>query len=100
MIVFSPFTSRRHRKGLRPGHPGQEALPASTGPPRAWRRGAGPAQARPAAVVSRSWIGGDGGYDLQKEQDQRRGIQRVDRDADHEIVRVQPFSRRLTRARC
>ncbi|MFE0678654.1 hypothetical protein [Streptomyces sp. NPDC058867] len=44
-----------------------------------------------SAVVTRSWIGGDGGYDIQKEEDQRRGIQRIDWDVDHEIVRAQPF---------
>ncbi|MEV7393022.1 family 78 glycoside hydrolase catalytic domain [Streptomyces sp. NPDC091215] len=42
-------------------------------------------------VVTRSWIGGAGGYDVQKEADQRRGIQRIDWDAEREIVRAQPF---------
>ncbi|KUO06059.1 family 78 glycoside hydrolase catalytic domain [Streptomyces caeruleatus] len=45
----------------------------------------------PSRVVTRSWIGGDGGYDVQKEEDQRRGIQRIDWDVEREIVRAQPF---------
>jgi alpha-L-rhamnosidase len=43
-------------------------------------------------VVVRSWIGGaDGGYDIQKMQDQARGIQRIDWDAREEVVRAEPF---------
>lgn len=44
-----------------------------------------------AHVVTRSWIGGDGGYDTQKEEDQRQGVQRIDWDVEREIVRAQPF---------
>ncbi|MER7540407.1 family 78 glycoside hydrolase catalytic domain [Streptomyces sp. NPDC097704] len=44
-----------------------------------------------AAVVTRSWIGGDGGYDTVKEEEQRQGIQRIDWNPEREIVRAQPF---------
>ncbi|MEV0011202.1 family 78 glycoside hydrolase catalytic domain [Streptomyces sp. NPDC047973] len=44
-----------------------------------------------STLVTRSWIGGDGGYDIQKEEDQRRGIQRIDWDVEREVVRAQPF---------
>ncbi|MFJ4620375.1 family 78 glycoside hydrolase catalytic domain [Streptomyces sp. NPDC088812] len=46
----------------------------------------------PTRLVTRSWIGGaDGGYDERKMADQVRGIQRVDWDAEEEVVRAQPF---------
>lgn len=46
----------------------------------------------PARVVIRSWIGAvDGGYDLGKMIEQSRGLQRIDWDAQEEVVRAQPF---------
>ncbi len=44
-------------------------------------------------LVVRSWIGDEqhGTYDLQKMVEQARGIQRVDWDAEHEIVLAEPF---------
>lgn len=45
----------------------------------------------PARLVTRSWIGGDGGYDQQKVMDAMRGVQRVDWDAEQEVVRAEPF---------
>jgi alpha-L-rhamnosidase len=46
----------------------------------------------PDALVVRSWIGGDdGGYDLTKIEEQSRGIQRIDWDADTQIVLAEPF---------
>ena len=45
----------------------------------------------PAKVVVRSWVGGDGGYDILKEAEYKRGIRRVDWDVEREIVRAQPF---------
>ena len=45
-----------------------------------------------ATLVVRSWIGGnDGGYDPQKIQDQAAGIQRIDWDAEREVVIAEPF---------
>nr|WP_269475834.1 hypothetical protein [Streptomyces gossypiisoli] len=66
------------------------AIVAGLAPRERWRAIAA-AMIDRSAVVTRSWIGGDGGYDIQKEEDQRRGIQRIDWDVDHEIVRAQPF---------
>ncbi|WP_181803058.1 family 78 glycoside hydrolase catalytic domain [Streptomyces shenzhenensis] len=66
------------------------AIVSGLAPPGRWRAIA-TAMTDPSHVVTRSWIGGDGGYDVQKEEDQRRGIQRVDWDAEREIVRAQPF---------
>ncbi|MCU1509200.1 MAG: hypothetical protein JWQ12_1465, partial [Glaciihabitans sp.] len=46
----------------------------------------------PDALVIRSWIGGDhGGYDLVKIEEQSRGIQRIDWDAETEVVLAEPF---------
>ncbi len=46
----------------------------------------------PGRLVVRSWIGGEhGNYDEQKIADQARGIQRIDWDAEREIVIAQPF---------
>jgi alpha-L-rhamnosidase len=43
-------------------------------------------------LVVRSWIGSDtGGYDAGKMQDQARGIQTIDWDAEREIVLAEPF---------
>jgi hypothetical protein len=43
-------------------------------------------------LVVRSWIGGnDGGYDMQKMEDQANGIQRIDWDAETEVVLAEPF---------
>ncbi|WP_426225817.1 family 78 glycoside hydrolase catalytic domain [Pseudarthrobacter sp. DSP2-3-2b1] len=43
-------------------------------------------------LVVRSWIGGaDGGYDIEKMQEQARGIQRVDWDPNEQVVRAEPF---------
>lgn len=45
-----------------------------------------------ATLVVRSWIGGeDGGYDAQKMEDQARGVQRIDWDAETQIVIAEPF---------
>ncbi|CAL9351187.1 hypothetical protein SUDANB32_00468 [Streptomyces sp. enrichment culture] len=66
------------------------AIVAGLAPRERWRAIAA-AMIDRSAVVTCSWIGGDGGYDIQKEEDQRRGIQRIDWDVDHEIVRAQPF---------
>lgn len=55
------------------------------------RRAIATAMTDPSRVVTRSWIGGDGGYDIRKEEEQRHGIQRIDWDVEHEIVRAQPF---------
>lgn len=46
----------------------------------------------PATLVVRSWIGSDdGSYDQQKIADQMRGVQRIDWDADREVVIAEPF---------
>ncbi|MFI1705066.1 alpha-L-rhamnosidase-related protein [Streptomyces griseoruber] len=45
----------------------------------------------PTRLVTRSWIGGDGGYDDRKIGDELRGVRRVDWDAEEEVVRAQPF---------
>lgn len=46
----------------------------------------------PSTLVVRSWIGGeDGSYDEQKIADQMRGVQRIDWDADREVVIAEPF---------
>ena len=46
----------------------------------------------PETLVIRSWIGGDdGGYDLVKIEEQSRGIQRIDWDAETEVVLAEPF---------
>ncbi|MFF1571471.1 alpha-L-rhamnosidase N-terminal domain-containing protein [Leifsonia sp. NPDC058292] len=46
----------------------------------------------PDTLVVRSWIGGaDGSYDQQKIEDQIRGVQRIDWDADREVVIAEPF---------
>jgi alpha-L-rhamnosidase len=43
-------------------------------------------------LVVRSWIGGeDGGYDIQKMQEQARGVQRIDWDPLEQVVRAEPF---------
>ncbi len=43
-------------------------------------------------LVVRSWIGSEtGGYDAQKVRDQAEGIQRIDWDAEREIVLAEPF---------
>nr|WP_241732489.1 alpha-L-rhamnosidase N-terminal domain-containing protein [Galbitalea soli] len=43
-------------------------------------------------LVVRSWIGGnDGGYDVQKMIEQSQGIQRIDWDAETEVVLTEPF---------
>jgi alpha-L-rhamnosidase len=45
-----------------------------------------------ATLVVRSWIGGlDGGYDLEKMTEQARGVQRIDWDAEREVVLAEPF---------
>jgi alpha-L-rhamnosidase len=66
------------------------AIVSGLAPPSRWKAIA-TTMTDPSRLVVRSWIGGDGGYDLRKEEDQRRGIQRVDWDAEREIVRAQPF---------
>ncbi|WAL74672.1 family 78 glycoside hydrolase catalytic domain [Kitasatospora sp. YST-16] len=66
------------------------AIVSGLAPTDRWRAIAS-AMIDPSLVVTRSWIGGDGGYDPRKEEDQRRGIQRIDWDAEREIVRAQPF---------
>lgn len=66
------------------------AIVAGLAPRERWRAIAA-AMVDRSAIVTRSWIGGDGGCDIQKEEDQWRGIQRIDWDVDHEIVRAQPF---------
>jgi alpha-L-rhamnosidase len=46
----------------------------------------------PDALVVRSWIGSDeGGYDDTKMAEQAQGVQRIDWDADREIVLAEPF---------
>ena len=46
----------------------------------------------PSTLVVRSWIGGDdGAYDQQKIADQMRGVQRMDWDAEREVVIAEPF---------
>jgi alpha-L-rhamnosidase len=46
----------------------------------------------PDTLVVRSWIGGeDGSYDQQKIADQMQGIQRIDWDAEREVVIAEPF---------
>lgn len=46
----------------------------------------------PTTLVVRSWIGGsDGGYDDQKIAEQMQGIQRIDWDAEREVVIAEPF---------
>lgn len=46
----------------------------------------------PATLVVRSWIGNeDGSYDQQKIADQMKGVQRIDWDAEHEVVIAEPF---------
>ncbi len=46
----------------------------------------------PETLIVRSWIGGeDGGYDMQKMIEQSMGIQRIDWDADREVVIAEPF---------
>jgi alpha-L-rhamnosidase len=43
-------------------------------------------------LVVRSWIGSDtGGYDQQKILDQQAGVQRIDWDAEREVVIAEPF---------
>jgi alpha-L-rhamnosidase len=43
-------------------------------------------------LVVRSWIGSEtGGYDAQKMIDQAEGVQRIDWDAEREIVLAEPF---------
>lgn len=43
-------------------------------------------------LVVRSWIGSDdGSYDQQKIADQMRGVQRIDWDAEREVVIAEPF---------
>lgn len=45
-----------------------------------------------ATLVVRSWIGGnDGGYDMNKMIEQSQGIQRIDWDAETEVVIAEPF---------
>ena len=46
----------------------------------------------PDRLVTRSWIGGSGGYDNAKIADQIQGIQRIDWDAENEVVRAEPFA--------
>ncbi len=46
----------------------------------------------PGRLVTRSWIGGSGGYDVAKIADQIKGIQRIDWDAENEVVRAEPFA--------
>jgi hypothetical protein len=47
---------------------------------------------REPRLVVRSWIGGeDGGYDIQKMQEQARGVQRIDWDPLEQVVRAEPF---------
>ena len=46
----------------------------------------------PERLVVRSWIGGDhGGYDLDKMAEQAQGIQRIDWDAQRQIVLAEPY---------
>jgi len=47
----------------------------------------------PARLVVRSWIGNEttGGYDEQKIVEQAQGVQRIDWDAEREIVLAEPF---------
>jgi alpha-L-rhamnosidase len=42
-------------------------------------------------LVIRSWIGGNGGYDQERMNEQLNGIQRLDWDAHNEVVRAEPF---------
>lgn len=43
-------------------------------------------------LVVRSWIGGaDGGYDEVRMREQLEGVQRIDWDAEREVVRAEPF---------
>ncbi len=45
-----------------------------------------------STLVVRSWIGSDtGGYDMQKILDQQAGVQRIDWDAEREVVLAEPF---------
>jgi hypothetical protein len=45
-----------------------------------------------STLVVRSWIGSeDGGYDQQKMEDQSNGVQRIDWDAEREVVLAEPF---------
>lgn len=46
----------------------------------------------PGRQVVRSWIGGDGAYDVQKIVEQTRGIQRIDWDEETETVIAEPFA--------
>jgi hypothetical protein len=66
------------------------AIVSGLAPPGRWEAIAA-AMIDRSTVVTRSWIGGDGGYDTRKEEEQRRGVQRIDWDAEWEIVRAQPF---------
>lgn len=43
-------------------------------------------------LVTRSWIGGAGGYDTGKIIDQLKGIQRIDWKAETEVAQAQPFA--------
>jgi alpha-L-rhamnosidase len=46
----------------------------------------------PERLVVRSWIGSDtGGYDVEKMMEQAKGIQRIDWDAERQIVLAEPF---------
>jgi alpha-L-rhamnosidase len=70
---------------------GATAIVSGLAPVVRWARIA-EAISEPSTLVVRSWIGGaDGGYDLEKMQEQARGIQRIDWDADTEVVRAEPF---------
>lgn len=46
----------------------------------------------PDRLVIRSWIGGAGGYSIEKITDQMKGIQRIDWDEETQVVRAQPFA--------
>ncbi|MBZ3905392.1 family 78 glycoside hydrolase catalytic domain [Streptomyces griseiscabiei] len=45
----------------------------------------------PGRLVTRSWIGGEGGYDAEKINDEMHGVRRIDWDPEEQVVRAQPF---------
>jgi hypothetical protein len=70
---------------------GATAIVSGLAPEHRWDRIAATI-ADPSTLVVRSWIGGaDGGYDIVKMEEQARGIQRIDWDAETEVVRAEPF---------
>ncbi|WP_223693452.1 alpha-L-rhamnosidase-related protein [Leifsonia poae] len=70
---------------------GATAIVSGLAPQSRWGRIVGTVT-DPATLVVRSWIGGeDGSYDVQKIADQMRGVQRIDWDAERQIVIAEPF---------